>query len=119
MFTSLTQACEYGSKITNDGNLLGLITYNSNGDVTTNAGVDNGCTMANVDVQAVSLAVGQRVYSGVTTDCLLLSDGIYFVPSSQGNHLAVQVINGFITQILQCPVATPTPTTTPTATPRR
>ncbi len=114
LFNTLTQACEYGSQITKDGTLGGLL---SNPDVTTNAGEGSTCTMSSFNGQTESLTIGKKFFAGVTTDCSVVSDGIYFIANSITGHKAIQVINGLITQVLECStITTPTPTSTPTST---
>ena len=66
-----------------------------------------------------STAIGEPIYPGSGTSCVLLPDGFWIRTSGFTSPTIVQVVNGHIYAYPPCPspTLTPTPTITPTKTP--
>lgn len=63
--------------------------------------------------QAVDLTVGQTVYFGLGTTCLLAPTGYYILT---GGTTVIYIVNGIVDSYPSCPTTTTTTTATPTTT---
>jgi hypothetical protein len=74
---------------------------------------DTTASVTNLLASAVSLTVGQTLYNTSTgTDCTLIPDGWYFTASTIESEIVYNVVNGVITEIVNCNPVTTTSTTT-------
>jgi hypothetical protein len=63
-------------------------------------------------IQVESLNIGETVYNGESTDCSTVSNGWYFTSESLSSGNIFNVVDGVITEIVNCNPATTTTTTT-------
>ncbi|MCI4437587.1 MAG: hypothetical protein JHC33_12340 [Ignisphaera sp.] len=76
-------------------------------------GLDPNVEFNDILAEVVNIEINQTVYDGTTgTDCTLIPDGWYYTDETAGSSNVFSVVNGIITEIVNCPSDTTTTTTT-------